>query len=445
MGDEGSERLRMSIRFARVRVIGCALVLLEACSCKGSSTAVTDAAPSASASVTVGSAPASTSSPPPPPSAPPSSVASVAMLDAGPLSRPDGGASACKLLFGPVQQPMRGPALLVATGQAVDLVFNKDGRPFVVELPAGPIDPAVKPSPHKLPDPGSLAGYPRCARGGSFYFCADRTGGIRRSPVATSAPESPPGDVFATSRAGTRIDAVTLGSDHALLGYLWTNKTTEGFVTEAWVRLDDAVPVRISEDGTGATTVDLAPRGAGAVAMTIDTRAALTAVHARPLLVEGGKLVAGADAVVFIGGPPERATTGVLAAPASGIAWALVPLAKDATTFGTAIVRVEDPPRVDAPVTWSAYPNGVDPAPIAATQGKSPIRVARVRPVSSEPSSPKVLELGRVDGEGTFTSLGIVSTDGRPRDIAVDVDPHGALWLYYTDASGGWIERRACP
>ncbi len=340
---------------------------------------------------------------------------------------------------------MRGPALLVASGERVELVFNNDGRPFAVTFPAGLIDSSSKPTPQKLADTGPLAGYPACARGGAFYFCADKTGNVRRSPVSGNAAGSAGGDVFASSRAGTRIDAVTLTGDHALLGYLYTGKTTEGFVTEAWAKLDDEPAVRVSEDGTGATTLDLAPRGAGALAMTIDTRSALTAVHARSLTSEGGKLGMGPDEVVFIGGPPEHATTGILGAAAAGVAWALVPLAKDATNFGTAIVRVDDPPRVDAPVTWSLYPNGLDPAPLVATQGKSPIRVARVRPQASEPTSPRILELGRVDGEGTFTSLGIVGTDGRPRDLAVDVDTHGALWLYYTDAAGGWVERRMCP
>jgi hypothetical protein len=227
--------------------------------------------------------------------------------------------------------------------------------------------------------------------------------------------------------------------------YLASKKTSEGWVSEAWAAVDEQPPVRISEAGSGATAVDLAPRGTSVVAMMLDARAALTAMHAR-VLTFADKLVVGTDAVVFVGGPPERRTASTIATPKeSGTAFALLPIAKDVSIFGMAAVRVDDPPQVDSPVAWSTYPNGLDPAPIAATQGHSPMRVARVRPLAADASSPKVLELGKLDDRGGFEAQGIIATHGAPSDVAVEVDAHGALWIAYTDSDGTWLERRQCP
>ena len=58
-----------------------------------------------------------------------------------------------------------------------------------------------------------------------------------------------------------------------------------------------------------------------------------------------------------------------LAVAPDGPSWSLLPIAKDVGSFGLAIVRLDEPPRVDEPVVWSMYPNGLDPAPIAAASG----------------------------------------------------------------------------
>jgi hypothetical protein len=110
-----------------------------------------------------------------------------------------------------------------------------------------------------------------------------------------------------------------------------------------------------------------------------------------------------------------------------------------------ATVRLDDPPIVDAPTAWSMYPNGLDPAPIAATTGVSPIRVARVRPVDARPDSPRGVEIGKLDDKGAFTPHGLLSTTGKISSLAVAVDAIGTLWIYYTDAAGSWLERRVCP
>jgi hypothetical protein len=250
--------------------------------------------------------------------------------------------------------------------------------------------------------------------------------------------------LVASSRTGSRVAAGLLGT-HAAFAYLASRQTSEGWVSEAWLAVDDDVPVRLSEDGSGATSIALAPHGAGLLALAIDARTALTAMHARPVTFDG-KPKLGDDQVVFVGGPGDRRTRPALAIPPAGAGpgWSLLPIAKDVGSFGLAIVHLDDPPRVDEPVTWSMYPNGLDPAPVAAAaQGKRTF-VARVRPSAPEPGAPRVLELGEVAGDGAFVPHDLVPTTGAASDVALAADAHGALWLAWVDTGGGWLERLAC-
>jgi hypothetical protein len=93
------------------------------------------------------------------------------------------------------------------------------------------------------------------------------------------------------------------------------------------------------------------------------------------------------------------------------------------------------------------YPNGLDPAPIAAASGggrSASTWVARVRPRAAEPTSPRVLELGTVAPDGAFAPRDIVPTSGNATDVALVLDAVGALWLAWVDGAGSWLERLSC-
>ncbi len=354
----------------------------------------------------------------------------------------DGGVG-CRLLRGPVELPLKAPAALVARGDSLDAVLDSDGKPRVASFPVGPIPPAATPPPAaELVAGGAGTGYAvPCALAGDQVFCADRTGAVHRSARDGSGDR-----VVGSSRTGSRIAATPLGGSHVALGYLASRQTSEGWVSEAWLVVDDAAPVRLSEDGSGATSLALAPRGAGALALYVDARAALTAMHARPVTFEGGAAHLGEDAVVFVGGPGDRRTHGALIAPASNDpAWALLPIAKDVGSFGLALVKLDDPPHVDEPVSWSMYENGIDPAPVAAATAAGHTWAARVVPRDAAPGASRVLELGSIANAGAFTPHEIVPTTGKPSDVALTGDVHGALWLAWVDGGGSWLERLVCP
>lgn len=355
----------------------------------------------------------------------------------------DGSARACRTLLGPVKLPLRVPPSLEVRGDKVEVLLNEDGRPHTLSVSGGP--PASGAAPQGLETvEGSGAGglSVPCVSAGERVFCPDRSGGVHRVTRGQNDDR-----VVASSRPSSRIAATSFGSGHVALGYLASRQTSEGWVSEAWLAIDDERPQRVSEDGSGATSLALAIRGSGLVVLMVDARTALTAMHARPVRYERA-LALGEDAVVFVGGPGDRRTRGAIAVPpGGGPAWAFLPIARDVGTFGLATVRVDEPPRVDEPVAWSIYPNGLDPAPIAAawSTGREPtVWVARVRPKAAEPSSPRVLELGSLDHDGAFVARDIEPTTGNPTDAALAMDAHGTLWLGWVDSAGSWLTRIVC-
>ncbi len=355
----------------------------------------------------------------------------------------DAGTSSCRLVYGPAEQPFRGPAALAVTGHELRLVANDAGKPRVYRV-------AITPAPAKgapvvvPPRPSSFTGmrWPPCELAGRFAYCQAPGGPVIRSVVGSTEA----GTTIAKSRSGTRIAAAPLGADHSVVAFLDIRRTTEGDMLQAFVALDDREPVRLSEDGTGATTLRFLPRGEAAVAVYLDTRTAMVPVHARAVSVKNDELALGEDAVVFVGGVPERGIDFTVAS-AGARGFAFVPMPRETIEFGRATLPIEDPPKDDVAAIWSPYPNGLDPAPIAAAparDGKS-AWILRVRPREKAPGSPRILELGKVDASGAFTSLGEIAPAKGATDVALVEDGTGSVWLLYGDPTVTWLERRVCP
>jgi hypothetical protein len=107
------------------------------------------------------------------------------------------------------------------------------------------------------------------------------------------------------------------------------------------------------------------------------------------------------------------------------------------------------------------YPNGLDPAPVAAVLRGTRTWAARVRPQTSAPGAPRVLELGEIAGDGAFNPHDLIPTGDAPTDVSLVTPAAGAagtgggpgvsggllgdLWITWADASGSWLERLHCP
>ena len=389
----------------------------------------------------LGAKPSASQAPAAPPSASAGDAAPPAAhgsADAGPAG--DGGALAgCRRTFGPAEMPFRGPAVMRVEGEELVLILNDAGTPKLHAVPIPPVPPRTAATPPAPPPPSAFfaVSWPACALAGKYTYCPGPGGRVFRS--------GPQGrKEVAKGRPATRITAAPLGDGHSIVAYLDERTTTEGKVLQAFAAFDEEPPVRLSDDGAGATSVTLAPRGAGALAFYLDARTSMVPIHARPIRLAGGKLELQKDVVVAVGGPPERGVAGAVAVTASGAAFGLVPMAEDTLSFGMGVVKVGDPPREDTPILWSRYPNGLDPAPVVATAGAAPTRVLRVRTAAKEPTAPRALELGRLDDQGAFTTDGLVEI-GKPfLDLGLLVDPKGSVWILYGDASVAFLERRTC-
>ncbi len=257
--------------------------------------------------------------------------------------------------------------------------------------------------------------------------------------------------VVARGRPGTRISAAALGPDHAVVAMLDVRHTTEGEMTQAFVTLDDGETVRLSDEGAGATSVRLVARGDRAAAIYIDARTSMIPLHARMVGLKQDALSLESDVVLFVGGPPERSADFAVTVTGRAL-FALLPVGRDASAFGMAAVPVVPPFHTDVTPTWSMYPNGLDPAPIAGDlevatlhdAGGSGGWVARVRPEAESPGSARVLELGRIDEAGVFEARSILARNRSITDIALASDTYASVWILYGDATTTWLERRVC-
>jgi hypothetical protein len=361
------------------------------------------------------------------------------LRDAGASVEFDAGVSSCRLLYGPVEQPLTGPIALVESGAVMEVVGHKNG---VVKSTTFPVEPIAgsKPTGRKaLGATAEKASRPPCAVTGPLSFCPDANGDVHRALRAKGGDA-----VVAATDPGSRITAAQLGG-RAVLGYLTARTTTEGRVSEAFARLDDQEPVRISESGSGATEVVFTSRGDEIVALMIDARRAMSPVHARILTVKNNKLAVGPDNVVYVGGGSDHQMRAALVTDSKGNTFGLLPTAAE-EGFGLVSIRIDTPPKMEEPHVTSLYPNGLDFSAVAATHGVEPMVVIRVRPATRDISSQRLLEIGKLEAQsGAFTSLGFIPTTGAIPYLALEADHFGAVWIAYVDGNSTWLERRSCP
>lgn len=338
--------------------------------------------------------------------------------DSGPPIFAHGGGT-CRIDVGPLALDFVGAPTIVIKPSEIQVVGNDKGTAHIVTIAGG----RASASGGRI----ATSSVP-CAVARARLFCPGDDGKIHT------------GDrVVAQSRAGTKIAAAEIGG-HAVVAYVTDKKTSEGVLQTAEVWSDDGKTTALSDEGNGATFVELGARDGEVVALTIDAHMGMTPIHAR-VLEWKGKLELGPDVVLMVAGNAETHTQGAIATRHDkGPSFALVPIAKDISAFGVAAIRVDDPPRLDAPVSWSLYDNGLDPAPIAATHDGARMFVARVRPAGKEAKAPRVLELGALDPSGSFTALAT-----RPPASSIALASDGlAVWMAYA-SDVVHVERLVCP
>lgn len=353
--------------------------------------------------------------------------------------------SRCRLAWGPARLPYRGPGAIRTAPGHLDITFHDRGQLRVHRVDY--VKPGPKPV--KAPNtPGEVSmSFPACApafgvhgREANSVYCTGSEGGVMWTRVGTPGQKQ-----VAKARPSEALAAASFGSEHSVVAFLERRMVAGESTLEAHAVLDDGEPMRISDDGAGATFVSLtALSDRQVLAVMIDARAALSPVHARLLELEQGKLVLRPDTIVHVGAS-ERGGSAAVAHFADGKLVLLLPMPTDVTHYGLLGIPLPMPLQMDLQGELFPYPRGVEfPRVVTAAVGPK-VYAALTRTRDASRDSAAVLELTEVQQNGALMPLGIVAEDVPMLDLDFAADEFGSLWLLYGDGKGSLLERRVCP
>jgi len=197
----------------------------------------------------------------------------------------------------------------------------------------------------------------------------------------------------------------------------------------ARLRLPDGKKLDLTPEGAAASSVSLTSMGEDIIASFIDGRSGMTPVHARRLHVKSGKL--DPDVVVWVSGATQGMTEIVSVGSDHG-SWLMLPVERDASHFGLATLALEPDPKMDPPLRWRTYENGLDRSPAAATSLCGAPAVAYVRPADASPTANQELVLSQLTLDETASSEPLATARGFA-DVSLYPLPEGALLAYVAD------------
>jgi len=233
------------------------------------------------------------------------------------------------------------------------------------------------------------------------------------------------------ARDGTRVATPAGGADPVVAAaFLGRSQNGERTIAKLWA--EGSRLLELSPEGAAASSVSLVRAGSDLVAFALEGRTAMTPLHARRIRFEHGRPELDEDVVVWVGGSAQALTEVSAIATTGGLA-ALVPMEQDATHFGLVRVAVPFPPRMSSYASWQLYPNGLDPAPVAAGEVCGRTTAIFVRPSEARPRAHQELVLAILDGD----RIGNPATLARARsfaDVSLAPSDGGAFVTWVGDA-----------
>lgn len=197
----------------------------------------------------------------------------------------------------------------------------------------------------------------------------------------------------------------------------------------ARLRLPDGRMLNLTPEGAAASSVSLASVGEDILASSIDGRSAMTPVHARRFRPSTGAL--DPDVVVWVSGATQGMTELSSVGTAEG-AWLLMAVEKDVSHFGLAALAVAAEPKMDPPLRWRTYENGLDRAPAAAAVVCGKPLVIYVRPADARPGATQELVASELTLAEIATSETLATARGFS-DVSLFPLPEGAIVAYVAD------------
>lgn len=215
------------------------------------------------------------------------------------------------------------------------------------------------------------------------------------------------------------------------------------------VRLPDRVVARLwidgqsrdlSPEGAAASSAVLLSHGSQLLALSIEGRSGMTPLHQRRIQLGPGEPTVGEDEVVWVGGPAERSTELVGLATTAGD-FAILPIERGVTDFGLAQVGLTQSGKGTA--NWRIFPNGLDPAPLAAASLCGDPSVIYAAPIEAKPHATQTISIASVTAEGLGEPQ-VLAQGNHFRRISVAPIEGGGLVVYATDGHL-WGMTIRCP
>jgi hypothetical protein len=241
------------------------------------------------------------------------------------------------------------------------------------------------------------------------------------------------------ARDGTRVSAARTTKGPRAAAYIARSSPPGSIVARLWVEKFGSIT--LSPEAAAANSVSLVAVGSELVALSLEGRTSMTPVHGIEITFDAGKPKLGSDVVLWVGSSAQPLTE-ITAIAHGRQVWGFAAMERDITRFGLARLHVGNTLDMNTRVTWRQYQNGMDPAPVAATELCGNPSVVYARPSSSRPRSPQELELAVIGPKGLGSYLPLVNARAFSDVSAVALQ--GAALIAYVADHRTWALVRAC-
>lgn len=232
-------------------------------------------------------------------------------------------------------------------------------------------------------------------------------------------------EVLATdARDGTRV--AVAGSPDAV-AYITEPKDKQD--SQARLRLTDGRNLTLTPEGSAASSVSLVSVGDDLIASFIDGRSGMTPVHARRYRTKAGQL--DPDVVVWVAGATQGLTEIASVGRVDG-SFLLLPVERDSSRFGLAMLALEREPKMDPPLRWRTFENGLDRSPTSGGVVCGVPTAVYVRPADARPTANQELVLSELNLAETAVSEPLATARGFA-DVSLYPLPEGAVLAYVAD------------
>lgn len=208
----------------------------------------------------------------------------------------------------------------------------------------------------------------------------------------------------------------------------------EGAPLLAKLWIEGAPSEVITSEGNSAHSVSLVHTNDGVLVISVQARMAITPVHVRRLRFAARRPALGEDLVVWVGGGIQPLTEMTVLPGGPRDLWGFIPHERSIKEFGLAELDISMNPTMDTPTTWQLYPNGIDPAPVAAGHLCGEPVVLYAEPETSSPDSSQELVLRSI-ADATGERWAKVAHARAFYEVSLADLPNGALLAWATDES----------